>query len=68
MYKPGVVYEGVFREGKREGYGVLKQAGEVYKGHWEDDCKSGFGLLLRDGEIKYEGYWENNKFVGRKKT
>lgn len=41
----GDTYEGAFKDGKRDGYGVLQQANKqsTYKGDWQADGRHGHG-------------------------
>jgi hypothetical protein len=43
-YLNGDIYEGVWKEGKKEGYGVQKYLnGDVYEGEWKNDLRHGKG-------------------------
>ena len=45
-YKDGRIYEGFFKDGKKNGEGVLKMGDQyvIYKGAWENNKKVGFGV------------------------
>lgn len=53
------VYWGNWKEGKRDGFGVLKMidGSAIYKGNWTNDKKNGFGSYYwKSGDV-YEGNW-----------
>ncbi len=57
IYKNGDVYEGMWFEGKRSGYGVLtKRCGDHFEGHWVND--------VREGQGSYFFSEKNKIFVG----
>jgi len=44
IFKNGDVYEGMWFEAKRSGYGVLtKRCGDHFEGHWVNDMREGQG-------------------------
>jgi hypothetical protein len=44
IFKNGDVYEGMWFEGKRSGYGVMtKRCGDHFEGHWVNDMREGQG-------------------------
>lgn len=51
------VYEGEFKNGKREGWGRFYIKGERYEGEWHDDRKHGYGVYTWDDGDRYEGQW-----------
>lgn len=63
------VYEGFFKNGKRNGMGNYKwNDGSLYIGHWENDIMSGYGFYsaLDTPNFKhYFGYFKNGKFNGK---
>ena len=62
----GDEYQGTFKDGKRDGSGVLKKKnGGVYIGNWKKDKPHGEGLDYSDNnQNRKEGYWEDGEFVG----
>lgn len=46
----GSVYEGEFRNGFEEGYGVRTYSnGDVYDGEWKDGKRNGQGMMCEGG-------------------
>ncbi|KAG5496010.1 hypothetical protein JIQ42_02895 [Leishmania sp. Namibia] len=58
-FPSGATYDGVFRDGRMEGYGVYAYAktGDVYKGEWKADLKHGHGCYIFANGDKYVGQW-----------
>ena len=56
----GVVYEGQWARGRKDGHGVLHMTnGMTYEGQWKTDWREGYGrVFLSDGTIEYEGMWQ----------
>ena len=65
-FASGDVYEGEWKNGQPDGYGVMAYAdGSVYEGEWAAYEKSGKGkMTLADGGC-YEGEWENGHPNGK---
>ena len=59
-------FEGIFKNGKREGHGKRINAdGSQYEGNYKEDQPYKFGTYTwKDGE-KYEGNWKNGLFHGQ---
>ena len=57
------IYIGNWRQGKRNGYGVIddNSRGEKYMGMWQDDCRHGNGLVITLSGVYYEGVFSQNK-------
>merc|ERR1712098_257436 len=79
MYPGGEVYEGEWKDGKRNGKGKMTYGQssrriihEVYEGDWEDGKRNGKGKMTyskwpySSGEV-YEGDWEDDKRNGKGK-
>ena len=49
MYGNGSTYEGAWRNGKRNGYGIYQdaQTRNVYEGKWINDVRCGKGKYLQ---------------------
>ena len=65
IYVNGNIYEGEFKNGKRDGQGTLTWTdGEKYEGEWKNGNYHGKGTLTYvDGTI-YEGEWHNDRREG----
>ena len=59
----GDVYEGEFKDDKRNGYGVLVHPGFKYEGEFKDDMMWGKGKQYFPG-YTMTGTWEKNIPVG----
>lgn len=62
-YSCGTIYEGSYREGKKDGYGILKlSSGDIYEGEFSNNFQDGVGIMKNFTEngscIVYEGDWE----------
>lgn len=65
-YSCGTVYEGSFRESKKQGYGILRlSTGDIYEGEFKDGLRHGSGLMKyytygANQCIVYDGDWEKD--------
>jgi len=58
-------YEGEWKNGKRDGFGVLCWGEESkFMGYFEDDKVIGYGKLWQDNGDMYKGYWKNFQAEG----
>lgn len=69
QYEDGSQYEGQFRNGVQEGYGVYKTATMKYEGTWKGGLMSGSGSAVwysEKGEVlsKYTGQYDAGKKHG----
>ena len=71
-FKRGGYYEGLWKEGRRDGLGEEKDhKGNIYKGQFKENHKEGRGRLeLADkpGQLAqgmYDGLWSANKRNGK---
>ncbi|CAJ1991477.1 phosphatidylinositol-4-phosphate 5-kinase-like protein [Leishmania donovani] len=66
-FPSGATYEGSFRDGRVEGYGVYTYAktGDVYEGEWKADLKHGQGCYTFANGDKYTGQWYMGKKQGK---
>ncbi len=64
-YPNGGIYEGAWKDGKRNGQGTYTYPdGGIYKGEWKDDGANGQGILsYSDGSV-YVGKFRNSKRHG----
>ncbi|KAG5471491.1 hypothetical protein LSCM1_01583 [Leishmania martiniquensis] len=58
-FPSGATYDGSFKDGRMEGYGVYVYArtGDVYRGEWKADLKHGYGRYTFANGDKYVGQW-----------
>ena len=60
------VYEGYFKNGKREGNGkTIAWDGGIYEGDYVNDLKNGKGKFTFDDESVYDGDWINGRRTGK---
>jgi hypothetical protein len=61
------VYWGNWKDGKREGYGVLimNDKSSLYKGNWSNDKRNGFGSFYWSSGDVYEGNWIDDDRSGQ---
>ena len=66
LYPSGAKYQGSFRDGKINGYGILFfSKGDIYEGEWVNHFREGEGkLTYKNGNI-YNGSFRKSKFSGR---
>ena len=58
-------YEGSWKNGKKQGYGVVCFSnGDKYKGNFEDGKRHGYGVFLFSNGNQYEGNWRHDKRHG----
>ena len=58
-------YEGEWKNGKRDGYGILCFGNQSkFMGLFKEDKLAGYGKLWYDGEDYYRGYWKEFKAEG----
>ncbi len=61
----GDVYEGLWLNGKQNGFGILFFAnGQTYSGSWQNGLQNGYGKLLYLDKSFYEGHWRDGKQNG----
>ena len=60
------IYEGEFKNGKKEGYGIYKyNTGDIYEGEFKNDLKDGKGKYLYSNKEVYEGDFKEDHFEGK---
>ena len=65
LYKDEYSYEGEWKNGKRDGLGILiKKEVAKYIGEFNENKMAGFGKFLAENGDEYIGYWEDNKANG----
>ncbi|KAE9064301.1 hypothetical protein PF005_g29414, partial [Phytophthora fragariae] len=67
VYPSGDVYEGEFKEGRRDGFGIFteRSTGITYEGQWVQDLRHGNGVLTSGSkDFIYDGAWENDQRCG----
>ena len=64
-FSSGSIYQGYFRNGKRNGEGTYKWPnGDEYKGEWSNGKRNGEGTLTWSNGDYYVGEWFNDKRSG----
>ena len=59
------VYEGFYRNGKRDGYGKFTMVnGDMYEGEFRNDCYNGKGVYKWQNGVEYIGKFKDNKKEG----
>jgi hypothetical protein len=62
------LFEGLFQNGVRQGYGVLFNPAtgkKSYEGNWVGDVRAGYGKAFNnEGKIEYAGYWRKDERNG----
>ena len=62
------IFEGEYRNNKREGYGKMIMAnGDSYEGEFHNDSYCGKGIYIWANGNKYEGGFKNDKKEGKGK-
>ena len=62
IFKCGDRHEGIYAEGKREGYGVyVWTSGDMYEGMWKGGRMAGRGIKTLQGGAVYDGEWQENR-------
>ena len=57
-------YEGDFKNGLREGYGVCRyKNGDIYDGDWKNDLQHGFGIYVQSDKRRFDGDWSEGYMV-----
>lgn len=68
IYSNNAKYWGNWKDGKREGYGVMVWYGAeqaaIYRGNWSNDKRNGLGTYCWPSGNKYEGNWLDSKSSG----
>jgi hypothetical protein len=64
-YHDGSVYDGEWRDGKRNGQGIYESDEILYVGEWKDDIMNGKGKLDLDNGDIYEGEFLDGKKHGK---
>lgn len=63
LWPNGMVYRGGYKDGLREGYGVLSYPdGKQFEGYWEKGREDGFGTERLDGIEVRQGIWRKGQF------
>ena len=63
-FNDGVYYLGNIRNGKREGYGIVRyERGRMYIGEWSNDVRNGEGFDIQQN-FCYHGYFVDGEYQG----
>ena len=67
IYKDGSVYQGTWKDNKRDGQGTYKDGplGYQYYGSWKEDQKHGHGVITYSNGEVLQGDWVNDKKNGK---
>ena len=67
VYKNGDIYEGEWKNGKKEGKGTLCYSnGDKYEGEWKRGKREGKGIFYyKQNKKKYDGEWKNDEKEGK---
>ena len=69
IYKNGDIYDGYFKEGKKEGKGLYKYKDNKiikYFGKWKNNKKNGEGIIYYDNGDEIEGIWDDDIMNNKK--
>lgn len=65
QYIDGTIFNGQWKNGERNGYGVkICTDGQRYEGYWKDDKEHGYGKHIGADSSTYEGEWIKGKAEG----
>ena len=54
------IYEGEFKDDKKEGFGIFKAGKKIFMGIWSDNKLIGNVIIIENDIIKKQ-YWENGR-------
>lgn len=64
MFPSGNIYEGLYRNDKRSGFGrLIWSDGAYYLGEWQADKRNGIGCFFHANGRVQEGQWEDGKLL-----
>lgn len=61
------IYEGEYKDGKKDGIGKLVDSTGVYEGEFKDNKKHGTGKMTYKDGGTYEGEWKEDMWNGKGK-
>jgi hypothetical protein len=62
----GEEYDGIWKDNRRHGEGVLKLAdGTIFRGHFENHKRNGHGQYTSTDGNRYDGEWQDNQIHGK---
>lgn len=64
VYQDASFYEGHWKGGSRDGYGVYETMFDRYEGNWDSGNRSGEGIQYYGSGAFYDGLWKNNEPEG----
>ena len=65
LYQDNFSYEGEWKNGKRDGMGILiKKDVAKFIGEFVEDKVNGFGKFINENADEYLGYWKESQFYG----
>lgn len=65
IYKNGDIYEGYWKQGKKEGIGKITYAynKSTWEGNWYNDKKNGQGIIFYENGTTLPGEWKDNQII-----
>ena len=64
QWADGKLYEGMFKNDKREGHGKFTwKDGRIYDGEWKDGKQNGEGIFINKENKQRRGIWESGKNI-----
>ena len=60
-----IEYEGTFRDGERNGYGIRASNDWKYIGEWYDGKRQGYGTTIFGNGFAYVGFYAENQRSGQ---
>ena len=59
----GSKYDGEWKDGQSDGHGILTDKNGTYDGEWKNNMKNGKGIYSFANGYRFEGLFQNDKFL-----